>query len=223
MNMHLLFERTVLLRMEKGRVRISTGKMIKRIIHGLLLLFISCSTTHKEDVHIVPALKKTSPPRPVDQPPPPPPIRVYYLTFNFLADSAGQIYYYPYRARLEKCCWEDDADALPEFIGLQPKDMVHLPTESVEAFIRLNVLTVNTNDRWAAIASVKDTITSPGLTKMIASFSNKSNEVRWVFRKATQEEKVVLEYKQLNKNYNPDQVVWDRTTIIILPKETKAK
>jgi hypothetical protein len=218
-------ENTRLPVMEKTPISVYINNMPKTIVYGLLLLFISCSTTHKKEVHIVPPVKKTIPVKPGEQspPPPPPPIRIHYLTFNFWADSAGEIYYYPYRVPLEKCCREDDADALPEFIQLQPKDMVHIPTESVEDFIKLNILNVYESARWAVIASLKDTVESHGITKILASFKNKSNAIKWVFRKATQEEKVVLEYKQLNKNYNPDLIAWDRTKIILPAKENKAR
>jgi hypothetical protein len=44
-------------------------------------------------------------------------------------------------------------------------------------------------------------------------FDDTSNHVRWLIRKVTQEEKIVLQYKEENKNYYPGDIRWDSTKI----------
>jgi hypothetical protein len=143
-------------------------------------------------------------------PPPPPPNRAYYFASNFIVDTAERIYYYQ-----QKPIMNDDApidwNLPPKFIGLNPKDIIQIPNNSIEDFVKLNILNINFNDRYAVIASTKDTFTSSELSKMVLMF--KLNHVRWKFRKITQEEEVVLDCKKRKEFYFSDEIKWDSTRI----------
>jgi hypothetical protein len=97
----------------------------------------------------------------------------------------------------------------PEFINLQPKDIFQLPKDDIEKFITLNILNSDRLGRVVAIASTKDTIESAGLSTIVSILSE--NRVPWKFRKVTQEETVVLDYKRRNAVYYSGSVKWDST------------
>jgi hypothetical protein len=143
-------------------------------------------------------------------PPPPPPSRAYYLPFNFIIDTAEQIFFF----QRERTMNDDavlDWGTPPEFINLQPKDIFQLPKDDIEKFITLNILNSGRLGRVVAIASTKDTIESAGLSIIISILSE--NHVPWKFRKVTQEETVVLDYKRRNEVYYSGSVKWDSTKI----------
>jgi hypothetical protein len=116
-------------------------------------------------------------------------------------------------------------------MDLKPEDIVQVPINGLADFIKLNVLSLDINQRRVAIASVKDTIQSIGLSKVLAVCKNNSNEIRWLFRKTTQEENIVLKFKKLKWKYYPEDIKWDSTkiwfplkidsTIKFTPPETK--
>jgi hypothetical protein len=176
-----------------------TKRLLKNII--FLFLFISCSdqTKNINETFIVPTLK-TKPPPPVD----------IYLPFNFIVDSSGKIFYY----QQQIIFGSDDVDEeLPAFINLKPKDIVQIPTNNIEDFIKLNILSNNNSEKLVAIALSVDTIKSKSFLKIRMMFNDPSNHVKWLIRKVTEEEKIVLQYKEKNKNYYPSDIRWDSTKI----------
>jgi|GEM_PF-3325859 len=152
-------------------------------------------------------------------PPPPPPNRAYYFPSNFIIDSAGQVFFYQEQGKLN-----DDVqrswNTPPEFIDLKPKDIVGVPDNNIEEFLKLNVLNIDSSKRYIAIASEKDTASSLGLSKIIAICKDRKNHIRWKFRKITQEEEIVLDYKKRQHNYDPAEINWDSTKIR-MPIQTK--
>ena len=96
--------------------------------------------------------------------------------------------------------------------------MVQVPVTSIEDFIKLNIFTLDSNDRRVAIASIKDTVTSVGLTKLFKVLNDTTNKIKWTFRKATQEEAIVLAFKQQNREYYSDAIKWDSSKIRFVPK-----
>jgi hypothetical protein len=190
----------------------------------LLLAVAGClnRAQNNNNLHIIPARVKKAPPIQNNQPPPPPPAREYYFAHNFIVDSAGDIYYYQYRNQFKECCTEDYDDLPPEFIHLAPKDIVRIPPEATDAFVKLNLLAAKNGDRWASVASAKDTIASSGLSQLLRMFRNKKYEIKFVFRKATPEEKTVLWYKQNNRHYDAEAVAWDSTKTFFPAKAVQA-
>jgi len=188
---------------------------IKIFLPFLLTVFISCSQkpTRTNDVYIVPQREKPQVDTTLNEPPPLPPIQTYYLTTNFIIDTFGEVYFYEQPQYGWFCGTGFNWDTPPEFINLKPKDIVQVPINSITDFIKLNVLSLDSNDRRVAIASVKDTIQSIGLSKILAACNDNSNKIRWTFRKTTQEENVVLNFKKVNKRYNPEDIKWDSSKI----------
>jgi hypothetical protein len=135
------------------------------------------------------------------------------MTSNFIIDTAGEVYYYQQPQYSFYCGTGLDWDTPPKFINLKPKDIVQVPINSLTNFMKLNVLSLAINQRRVAIASIKDTIQSIGLSKILAVCNDNSNEIRWLFRKATEEENIVLKYKKHNWRYYPEDIKWDSTKI----------
>ena len=181
----------------------------------LLIVFVSCSQRQKDtsDTFIVPVRKKPEIKTQPNEPPPPPPIQTYYLPLNFIIDTAGQVYFYQQQQYGWFCGTGIDWDTPPAFIDLKPKDLVQVPVTSIEDFIKLNIVKLDSNDRRIAIASLKDTINSVGLAKIFNVFKDTTNKIKWTFRKATQEEAIVLAYKEHNREYYSDNIKWDSSKI----------
>ena len=188
---------------------------IKIFLPCLLTVFISCSQkpTRTNDVYIVPQRQKPQVDTTPNEPPPLPPIQTYYLTTNFIIDTSGEVYFYEQPQYGWFCGTGFNWDTPPEFINLNPKVIFHVPINSITYFIKLNVLSLDSNDRRVAIGSVKDTIQSIGLSKILAACNDNSNKIRWTFRKTTQEENVVLNFKKLNRRYNSEDIKWDSSKI----------
>jgi len=176
-----------------------TKRVLKNII--FLFFFISCSDQRKNinETFIVPnsTIK------------PPPPINIY-LPFNFIVDSSGKIFYYQQHIIFGS---DDVVEELPAFINLRPKDIVQIPTNNIEDFIKLNILTNSSSERLVAIALSLDTVKSETLSKIRTMFNDTSNHVKWLIRKVTQEEKIVLQYKKKNNNCYPSEIKWDSSKI----------
>ena len=152
-------------------------------------------------------------------PPPPPPPKEYYFPSNFIIDTGGHIYYYQQRMKLVWNCIPSEVDLPPLFIDLQPKDIIEVPTQNVKEFIKLNIQYLDNSDRQFAIALVADTITSNGLTKIFLIFKDKTNDISWIFRRTTQEENIVLNFKKSKEMYyRADEFKWDSTKTLFLPK-----
>jgi hypothetical protein len=173
----------------------------------------SCSEQNSNETFIVPldtmpVYNRTD----SKMPPPPPPKRAYYFPSNFIIDTSGQVFFYQRQRK-----WNDDVQAdwntPPEFIDLKPKDIVEIPVNGIEEFIKLNILNIDSSKRYIAIASAKDTMTSLGLSKIIAICKDENNHIRWKFRLMTQEEAIVLNYKKGNGNYDSEEIKWDSTKI----------
>ena len=181
------------------QMNLITKRLLKNII--FLFFFISCSeqTKNTNETFIVPNLT-TKPPPPVD----------IYLPFNFIVDSSGKIFYYQQHIIFGS---NDVVEELPAFINLRPKDIVQIPTNNIEDFIKLNILSSNNSEKFVAIALSLDTIKSEPLSKIRMMFDDTSNHVKWLIRKMTQEEKIVLQYKEKNENYYPNDIKWDSTKI----------
>ncbi len=176
-------------------------KLLKIIISIFLTYFISCSdqTKNINETFIVPNLK-TKPFLPVN----------IYLPFNLIVDSSGRIFYYQEQILFGS---DDVVEEQPTYINLRPKDIIQIPSNNVEEFIKLNILSNDNSEKVVAIALSLDTIKSEPLSKIRMMFQDTSNHVKWLIRKVTQEEKIVLLYKQKNENYYPSDIRWDSTKI----------
>ncbi|MBS1669152.1 MAG: hypothetical protein JST58_17385 [Bacteroidetes bacterium] len=192
---------------------------LKIFLPFLATAFISCSQkpTISDKIFIIPKRHKSQIDTKPNEPPPPPPIQTYYLPANFIIDTAGQVYFYQQQQYGWFCGTGIEWDTPPEFIDLKPKDLIRVPLNDITDFVKINIINLDSNDRRVSIASIKDTIKSEGLIKLFKIFNDTSNKIRWTFRKATQEESIVLKYKELNWKYYSDNIKWDSSKIRFPP------
>ena len=193
---------------------------MKRLAFVLIILITACTqrTQKMNDTFVVPIINKPILDTVLNEPPPVPPVKIYYLAFNFLVDASGEIFYYQRQSYGWICGTGLDWNSPPLFIDLQPKDIIHLPHNNIEDFIKLNILMVDSSDRTVSIALLKDTIRSVQLLKIVAALMDTSNHATWLLRKATLEEMVVLEHKKKQAFYDPEGIEWDSTKIWYWPK-----
>jgi len=195
--------------------------ILKNLLLICLILFWCCSQPTKKltetfivPVDILPTYKQTG-----NQPPPPPPIRTYYFPSNFIIDTGGHIYFYQQSIQYGWLCrtgikW----DTPPHFIDLKPKDIIEVPSDNLEKFIKSNIQYLDNSNRKFAVASTIDTITSVGLAKIFKVFEDTANHIKWRFRRTTQEENVVLDYKKKQERYDYEEIKWDSTKILFQRK-----
>jgi hypothetical protein len=189
--------------------------ILKTTIFIFIILFGCTQPTHNTtEIFIVPA--DTMPSYKTNThdvlPPPPSSNRAYYFPSNFIIDTGEQIFYYQQKQTLNddiRVAWTTP----PLFINLQPKDIIQIPVKSIAEFITLNILNKDSLIRYVAVASIKDTTQSVGLSKIVTLLNDSANHIRWKFRKVTQEEAIVLDYKKRQANYYPDEIKWDTTKI----------
>ena len=198
---------------------------MRNTLLAILILLCSCSeqTPNENETFIVPIRKKPLYDTLGNVPPKPPPIQTYYLPSNFIIDTAGHLYFYQQQQYGWFCGTGIEWDTPPEFINLKPKDIVQLPIENIDSFIKLNIINLESPYRLVAIASLRDTVQSVGLSKIMSTFKDTTNHIKWLFRKATQEETIVLNYKQSGREYYSDDVQWDSTKIHFPNLETNIK
>lgn len=208
-------------------VYLITKAIMKNLLIFCLVIFYSCNHPSKDkiDTFIVPAdtmpvYEGTN----LKEPSPPSPNRAYYFPSNFIIDTAGLIFFY----QQDRLLGMDDVvtkwDTPPQFINLKPKDIIQIPADNIEAFIKMNILNIDCKDRLVSIASTRDTIKSKGLSKIMAIFNKRPKCIRgWIFRKVTQEEEVVLDYKKRNAFYYRGDVKWDSTKILLPDFEMKTR
>jgi hypothetical protein len=182
--------------------------------------FYSCSSNLNKDIDtfIVPEPTKAVIIDTLNNFPPPPPARTYYFPFNFIVDSAGQIFFYQLQLPSWTCMIGRGWDTPPEFIDLHPTNIVRVPEEGIPEFIKLNILTQDSSIRRVAIASMLDTIHSPALSKVMAVLQDSASHAKWLLRKTTMEEEVVLDHKKKQRAYLADEIKWDSTKVLYPPK-----
>ena len=181
--------------------------VLKIFVSVTLLIFLSCSQKSKEnDVHIVPVGQYDYHGNPL-------PAVIYYAEFNFIVDSVGQVYFYKQKENRMICGTGRDSFELPEYINLTPLDIIQVPENGIEDFIKLNIVNSTYNRKAITIGSVKDTIKSKPLTKMFSFFKDSTYQLPRLFRRATFEERIVLKYYQSGDYFNPNDINWDSTQI----------
>jgi hypothetical protein len=185
-----------------------------------LVFHYSCSNQidKGKDIFIVPEPIKAVIIDTINNFPSPPPVRTYYLPFNFIVDSTGQVFFYQLQLSSWTCMTGRDWDKPPEFVDLHPTMIVRLPGEGIQEFIKLNILNQDSTIRRVSIASERDTIHSPALSKIMAVLQDSASQAKWLLRKTTLEEVVVLDYKKKQKTYQADEIKWDSSKVLNPPK-----
>ncbi|MGC4099771.1 hypothetical protein [Ferruginibacter sp.] len=137
--------------------------------------------------------------------------RDFYYNYNFIVDTNNHIYYYQIDY-FRQCGFHDDWDTIPKFLGLNPCDIIEIPSNNIENFLRINML--NKKFKMTYVAYAADTVYSPGLAEILSLFKDSTNGVSYTTRKITDEETVVLAYKKADKMYWADEIKWDSTKIL---------
>lgn len=138
----------------------------------------------------------------------------YYLPCNFIIDTGSHIYFYQREPNFSKCgfiSWIEKVQ-IPLYIDLKPKDLIEIPSEGIEQFVKFNILNAAIWNRKIVIASPIDTVFSPNLSRIMKIFRDTSNHITYKFRKTTQEENFVLDYKKKGDSYyDAFEIKWDST------------
>ncbi|MFY0483596.1 hypothetical protein ACI6PS_13445 [Flavobacterium sp. PLA-1-15] len=142
----------------------------------------------------------------------PPPPTGFYGSSNVIIDKEGELYFYQrtYYGVLG-CIVEENP--LPEFINLQPKDLVKIPSTAVGDFLKENTVK-NPREKWEhlIVACQLDTLKSEGFFN-IMHFLRDNQVPIYLIRRTTQEEDVVLKFKESNVFYDSDSIQWDKSRI----------
>lgn len=185
-------------------------------VHLVLLLvcffLLNCSKKEevKNEVYIISeedrAFKKK-----IEEAKVPPPSPGFYGPSNIIIDKEEDLYFYQRENRyIWNCIIEENP--LPEFIDLQPKDLVKVPRNSVADFLKENTISNIKEKRYLTIASQLDTLKSEGFFN-IMDFLTDNKVPIYLIRRTTQEEDVVLKFKESDEFYNPDSIEWDKSRI----------
>jgi len=140
------------------------------------------------------------------------PKKGFYGEHQLVIDKNGNLYFYQKEYFMELCSYGSENDTLPNFLRLQPKDIVRVPQKNLTDFLSENILAKEKNRQILIIASENDTIKNTSFFE----FLNKKNIGNYIIRRTTQEEDTVLHYKNNNNKhiyYYPDSVKWDKTKI----------
>lgn len=137
----------------------------------------------------------------------------YYEEHNFIIDKSDRIFYYPQKKVYAwNCVVPDKKKPIPppDFIDLQPFQIIQLSKKQIGDFVKLNI---NKKDEtnFIVIASERDTFRSQNLCKLYESISHDNSRNFSILRRMTEEEKVVMSYYKSDSIYNPYEIKWDET------------
>ena len=129
---------------------------------------------------------------------------------NLIIDENSNIYYYQKNRIADIICnYGMQNDTIPEYLDLQPKDLIKIPKDYIENFIDENVMNKEKRRRILIMASQTDTIKD----QKFLSFLHNTKVPTYVIRRTTQEEDTVLSYKKKNAFYYSDEIKWDKSRI----------
>lgn len=192
-------------------------KLDKFVITGLIILtcLSSCCKTGQNklpDIYVISSLTKsnsehfTLPTHEFGE-------KQLYQHYNFIIDSADNLFYYSIPH-----IFEGRIAPGPVFANLHPDRLIQIPKQSVIDFIKQNVTNTKQNNIVISIASQKDTINSYCFSEMNRFLCDSTEGVKYYVRRTTIEENIVLSYKKKCKFYDPTCIKWDSTkTIFIKP------
>ncbi|KOP40212.1 hypothetical protein DBB36_05175 [Flavobacterium sp. WLB] len=189
-----------------------------RIFVGFMICFLLLNCSKKQDIekNIPYIISKESKGKITgnDTIPPTPPIPgwLVYGTNTFIINTDSTAYYFQNKG-IGFICGTPNADTIPYFINLQPKDLIQISNKNLYEFIKLNY---KDNFRNATfIASESDTLKSKMFFDLFKSLNYFKRDRDFIaIRRTTQEEDTVLKYKRGNESYYPSEhIKWDKTKI----------
>ena len=137
----------------------------------------------------------------------------YYEEHNFIIDKSDRIFYYPQKKVYTwNCIVPEKMPPIPppDFIDLQPFQIIQLSKKQIGDFVRLNI---NKKDEtnFIVIASERNKFKSETLCELYNSFYQNKSRNFSVLRRMTEEEKVVMKYKISGNDYYPEDIKWTST------------
>jgi len=142
---------------------------------------------------------------------PPIPGWLVYGTDTFIINSDTTAYYFQNK-EIGFICGTPDADTIPYFSDLHPRDLITISNKNIYDFIKLNY---NNDFRNATfIASQSDTLNSKMFFDLYKSLKKFERDRDFIsIRPTTQEEDTILYYKRNNEYYNSSNIKWDKKRI----------
>lgn len=188
---------------------------MRNILLFCVLVWTGCLEKPK-DAETVLVVASAEAVRNSNEPPPPPPSPYsYYGCFNFIFDTSGTIYFYQNFYDKDKPpvrVIDFDSDA-PIFIDLNPDKIIVIPDNQVGAFFESNISPADPVYKSVRVVGMADTIKSESLPSLMNKLTDTANHIYHSVRRATLEERTVLDYKKRQKFYTPDKISWDSTKI----------
>lgn len=143
-------------------------------------------------------------------PVPPPPIPknigkfgMYCGNFNIIFHISNRIFFHN-KDNLFHACGTGILDDEIDFLDIQPDDIIEVSGNAVFDIIQKNK---EFSDEMISIASLSDTIQNPFFEVLIDSL-NKNKFKRYAVRRATEEERNVLDAKMNHKFYQKEDYKW---------------
>lgn len=133
----------------------------------------------------------------------------YYLKNNFVLVDTNKIFFYR-NGPIWRCTPTEDKR--PVFIDLDTNAIIELPLSSIGEFIDLNFGSEKRFNNAISVASYTDTINSIAFEELMKAFS-KNRLPKFLIRRTTLEEEIVLYHKIQNLPYLPDEIEWDATRV----------
>lgn len=137
------------------------------------------------------------------------PLKGFYGECNLIIDRNGDVLYFQNKKSVRICGTGMENDTIPEYLDLQPKDLIKIPKDYIEKFINVNVMNKEKRRQILIMASQTDTIKD----QKILSFFYNIKVQAYIIRRTTQEEDTVLYYKKKDVFYDSKDIKWDKTKI----------
>lgn len=133
----------------------------------------------------------------------------YYSKNNFVLVDTNKIFFYR-NGPIWRCTPTEDKR--PVFIDLDTNAIIELPLSCIGEFIDLNFGGEKRFNNAISLASYTDTINSIAFEELMKAFS-KNRLPKFLIRRTTLEEEIVLHHKIQNLPYLPDEIEWDTTRV----------
>ncbi|MBL7710583.1 MAG: hypothetical protein JNJ86_16050 [Chitinophagaceae bacterium] len=172
-------------------------KMKIQIIYILLvlLIFFSCTEKKKQFVHQFDRTEILERKH-----------KFFYSSYNLILTPNNKVFFHRKDSLLNCCDTGEDYD-FPDYIGLNPVDLVLINKQDLIKKIQAASIQKRDDKHSIQIALYSDTIRSPDF-KNILSLMDSLHFDNFDVRLITEEEKVVINHKENNQPYNFYKVSW---------------
>ena len=86
------------------------------------------------------------------------PLKGFYGECNLIIDRNGDVLYFQNKNDVRMCGTGMENDTIPEYLDLQPKNLVKIPKDCIEKFVNENVMNKEKRRQILIVASQTDTI-----------------------------------------------------------------